>query len=98
MGRRKKSSTVLKSLKPSVQVTGIILILIGIIGFGVFGPVGRYIKSFGVFLFGKYFIIFDILVFVLGLYMLFKKQLPNFVNMKLIGLYLTILSFVTIMN
>jgi S-DNA-T family DNA segregation ATPase FtsK/SpoIIIE len=98
MGRRKKSSTVLKSLKPSVQVTGIILILIGIIGFGVFGPVGRYIKSFGVFLFGKYFIIFDILVFVLGLYMLFKKQLPNFVNMKLIGLYLTILSFVTIMH
>ena len=98
MARRKKSSTTLKSLKPSVQVTGIILILIGVIGFGVFGPVGRYIKSFGVFLFGNYFVIFDIIMVVLGMYMLFKKNLPNFVNMKLIGTYLIILSSLGILN
>ena len=98
MARRKKSSTILKSLKPSVQVTGIILILIGVIGFGVFGPVGRYIKSFGVFLFGNYFVIFDIIMVVLGMYMLFKKNLPNFVNMKLIGTYLIILSSLGILN
>ena len=98
MARRKKASTVLKSLKPSVQVTGIILILIGVIGFGVFGPVGEYIKKFGVFLFGNYFVIFDIIMIVLGMYMLFKKQLPNFVNMKLIGAYLIILSSLGILN
>ena len=97
-GRPKKSSSVLKSLKPSVQVTGIIIMLIGIIGMGVFGPVGRYIKSFGVFLFGKYFVIFDIIMIVLGLYMLFKKNLPNFVNMKLVGIYLIVLSFVSVMH
>ncbi len=98
MARPKKTSTILKSLKPSVQVTGIILILIGVIGFGVFGPVGRYIKTFGVFLFGRFFIIFDVLVLLLGLYMLFKKKLPNFVDMKLVGAYLVIFSFVTIMH
>ena len=98
MARPKKTSTVIKSLKPSVQVTGIILILIGVIGFGVFGPVGRYIKTFGVFLFGKFFIIFDILVLLLGLYMLFKKKLPNFVDMKLVGAYLVIFAFVSIMH
>ena len=98
MARRKKTSTVLKSLKPSVQVTGIILILIGVIGFGVFGPVGEYIKKFGVFLFGNYFVIFDIIMVVLGMYMLFKKQLPNFVNMKLIGTYLIVLSCLGILN
>ena len=98
MARRKNTSTVLKSLKPSVQVTGIILILIGVIGFGVFGPVGRYIKSFGIFLFGNYFVVFDIIMVVLGMYMLFKKKLPNFVNMKLIGAYLIILSSLGILN
>ena len=96
--RRKSTSSILKSLKPSVQVTGIILILIGVIGFGVFGPVGRYIKSFGVFLFGNYFVIFDIMMIVLGMYMLFKKALPNFVNMKLIGIYLIVLSSLGILN
>ena len=98
MGRRKKASTVLKSIKPTVEITGIILALIGIIGLFVFGFVGRYIKAFGVFIFGKYFIIFDILMILLGLYMLFKRKMPNFVNMKLIGLYLIIISFVSIMT
>ena len=95
MGRRKKTSTVLKSFKPTVEITGIILMLIGIIGLFVFGPVGRYIKMFGVFIFGNFFVIFDILMILLGLYMLFKRKLPNFVNMKLIGLYLIILSIVS---
>ena len=73
MARRRKSSSLLKSLKPSVQLTGIILVLIGVIGFGVFGPVGQTIKKAGVFLFGNYFILFDIIMIALGLYMLFKK-------------------------
>ena len=98
MARRRKASTMLKSLKPSVQVTGIILILIGIIGFGVFGPVGRYIKCFGVFLFGNYFVLFDIIMFALGTFMLFTKKLPNFVSMKLIGIYLFVLSVLGILN
>ena len=97
-GRPKKSNSVMKSLKPSVQVTGIIIMLIGVIGMGVFGPVGRYIKAFGVFLFGRFFIIFDIIMIVLGLYMLFKKELPNFVNMKLVGIYLMVISFISIMH
>ena len=96
--RRRKSSSILKSLKPSVQVTGIILILIGIIGFGVFGPVGRYIKTFGVFLFGNYYVLFDIIMVTLGSYMLFKKDMPNFFSIKLLGVYLIVLSSLGILH
>ena len=98
MARRKKASTLLKSFKPSVQVTGIILILIGIIGFGVFGIVGLYIKRFGVFLFGNYYILFDVIMLALGIYMLFKKKLPNFVSIKMLGIYLSVLSILGILN
>ncbi|MCR4581188.1 MAG: DNA translocase FtsK [Bacilli bacterium] len=103
MARRRRRSTksassILKSLKPSVQVTGIILILIGIIGFGVFGPVGRYIKSFGVFLFGNYYVLFDIIMVILGMFMLFKKDLPNFFTIKMLGIYLLVLSSLGILN
>ena len=44
--RRKKDET--SSFKYSVELTGLFLILIGIIGFG-FGPVGALLKKFSIF-------------------------------------------------
>ena len=48
-GRRKKKNTI------SADILGIIFILIGIIGLGVFGPIGTWIKDAAVFFFGNYF-------------------------------------------
>ena len=49
----------------SAELTGLILILIGIIGFG-FGPVGSFIKKFAMFLVGGWAWIF-LLMFLLVL-------------------------------
>lgn len=75
----------------SAELTGLILILIGIIGFG-FGPVGSIIKKFAMFLVGGWAWIF-LLIFILGLglYMLIKRCLPKFLSQKLIGLYILII-------
>lgn len=75
----------------SVEVTGLILILIGLIGFG-FGPVGSMIKKFAMFLVGGWAWIF-LLIFLLylGFYMLFKRKLPKFLSQRLIGLYVIII-------
>ncbi len=82
--KRKKETT--SNFKYSVELTGLILILIGIIGFG-FGPVGSLIKKFSIFLVGTWWMFLLIGVLLLGAYMLFKRKLPKFFTSKLIGLY-----------
>lgn len=74
----------------SVELTGLILILIGIIGFG-FGIVGNLLKQFAMFLAGIWwFIILSILI-ILGIYMLYKRKMPKFGDQKLIGIYIFII-------
>lgn len=74
----------------SVELTGLILILIGLIGFG-FGPVGAILKEFSLFLLGEWWFCVLFLVLILGIYMLIKRKLPNFFSSKLMGLYLIII-------
>ena len=75
----------------SVELTGLILILIGIIGFG-FGPVGSLIKKFAMFLVGGWAWIFLLIfILILGIYMLVKRSLPKFLSQRLIGLYVVII-------
>ncbi len=74
----------------SVELTGLILILIGLIGFG-FGPVGAILKQFAMFLLGEWWFCALILVLVLGVHMLIKRKLPNFFTAKLLGIYIFII-------
>lgn len=92
MAKKKKSKTTEKeNFQYSVELTGLILILIGLIGFG-FGPVGSIIKKFAMFLVGGWAWIFLLLLILyLGFYMLFKRSLPKFLSQKLIGLYVIII-------
>ena len=92
MAKKKKTKAQEKeNFEYSVELTGLLLILIGIIGFG-FGPVGSLIKKFAMFLVGGWAWIF-LLIFILslGIYMLFKRKLPKFLSQKLIGLYVIII-------
>ncbi len=92
MAKKKKSSQAEKAnnFGYSVELTGLVLILIGLIGFG-FGPVGSLLKKFAMFLLGEWWPIVLLLVLSLGCLMLFKRKLPNFFNSKYIGLYLIII-------
>ena len=74
----------------SVELTGLILILIGLIGFG-FGPVGTILKKFAMFLLGEWWPAILILLLFLGFYMLIKRKLPNFISAKLIGVYILLI-------
>ena len=89
MAKRKKSK---ESNNPgmSVELTGLILVLVGIIGFG-FGYIGTIIKEFGMFLMGSWWIVFIIYILLIGLYMLFKRKMPKFFSSKLIGFYLVMI-------
>ncbi len=91
MAKKKKSKDAKSSsFGYSVELTGIIFILIGIIGFG-FGVIGSIIKKFAMFLAGTWWIVILIALIVLGTYMLIKRKMPNFHNQKLVGLYILFL-------
>ena len=89
MAKRKKRKEANNGLSLSVEITGLIFILVGIIGMG-FGEVGNLIKKFAMFLAGECWYIILFLILILGSYMLFKRKLPKFFSAKLIGLYLII--------
>jgi len=91
MAKKKKSkSESATNFTYSVELTGLVLILIGLIGFG-FGPVGTMIKKFAMFLLGEWWPAILILLLFMGFFMLIKRKLPNFIGPKLIGLYILII-------
>ncbi len=90
MAKRKKTKNPKPGISYSVELTGLILILIGIIGFG-FGYVGTMIKKFSMFLAGTWWILVLAAVLYIGIYMLFKRSMPKFFSSKLIGFYVLIL-------
>ena len=93
--KKKTSSENSKSTGYSVELTGLVLILIGLIGFG-FGPVGALIKKFAMFLMGEWWPFILIFVLICGFYMLIKRKLPNFFSARYIGFYLLVIVILTI--
>jgi len=94
--KKKRKDDSSSKVKFSAELTGLIFVLISVIGIGAFGPVGHLIKSFAIFLMGTWWAILIILVLVLGTYMIVKRDVPKFFNAKLIGLYfllITLLAF-----
>ena len=90
MAKKKKSKESSVTSSYSVELIGLILILIGIIGFG-FGFVGALLKKFAMFLAGNWWMLVLIFLIVLGIYMLYKRKMPKFSNQKLIGIYIFII-------
>ena len=92
MAKRKKRKEEKPAFTYTSELTGLILVIVGIVGFGDFGIVGNFFKNFAIFLCGSYWFIFLASSLVLGLYMVFKRNAPNFLDAKLIGVYVIIIS------
>ena len=91
MTKKKKSKTEEKENKQySIELVGLLLVLIGILGFG-FGIVGAFIKKFAMFLVGEWWpIILAFLIFV-GFYMIIGRKKPKFFSSKYIGFYIILI-------
>ena len=90
--KKKRKSESSSKVKFSSELTGLIFVLIGVIGIGAFGPVGHFIKSFAIFLMGNYWAVAILLFIILGLYMIVKRDLPKFFSSRLIGLYFLLIA------
>ena len=75
----------------SSELSGLLLILVSIIGFGRFGIVGEIISGFSIFLAGSWWVVGLILLFLSGAYMTIKREHVNIFSSKLVGSYLIII-------
>lgn len=98
MAKKKTKKEVAKKFVYNNEVTGIIFILIAIIGICRYGPVGRFISSFAVFLVGTIYPILLIMLFLVGLYLIAKREVPNYFDSKLLGLYSFILALLIFLH
>ena len=68
--KRRKIEDDKKPFAYSSELKGLFLVLVGLIGFGSFGIVGKIIKNFAIFLFGNWWAILLVLTIILGIYMI----------------------------
>ena len=91
MTKKKVRKEVKKDNKAYIEIYGILLILVAIIGCCRFGLLANIIDGFAGFLVGVLWAVLLVIVGVIGGYMIIKRQKPDLLTTKLIGLYIIIL-------
>ncbi len=92
MAKKKQTSEVKESFPYTKELEGLGLILVGVLGFGKFGPIGRIIKSFGVFLFGTWWWLFLLMCLLIGIILIIKRKSPTYITGRLVGIYILVVS------
>ncbi len=90
--RKSRKDSEKNSFKYSSELIGLLIVLISIIGFGGYGIIGEVIRGFALFLVGAWYQLLLVVLFIVGIYMTIKRQLPNFGNIKMVGAYLIFIS------
>ena len=81
-----------------IELKGIFLVLIAIIGLCPFGIVAEFIKGFSCFLFGALWALFLVIIGVIGVYIIIKRKIPKIVNGKTIGIFVILIGVLTLLH
>ena len=92
--RRKKK----QKIEISIELYAILFVIAAILGIGKLGPVGRLIASFGLFATGSIYMVFLLLIFIIGIYAFLKREWPEFFSTKMFGFYLLVIGILTFMH
>lgn len=98
MAKKKKRKETKKEFSGKIEIYGILLILVAIVGCCKFRPASDIINGFSGFLVGVLWAILLIVVGYIGCYMIVKRQKPDLLTSKLIGLYIIILGFLCLFH
>ena len=93
MTKKKERKEIKKDNNANNEICGILLILVAIIGCCRFGLLADIIDGFAGFLAGVLWAVLLVIVGVVGGYMIVKRQKPDLLTSKLIGLYIIIIGF-----
>ncbi len=98
MAKRKRKRTRKQDNEIAIELYAIALIIATILGIGKLGVVGKLIASFGLFLTGSIYIVFLFLLFIVGIYAFIKREWPDFISTKMVGIYMLIIGLLTFMH
>ena len=98
MAKKKTRKSSKKKENYFMDLYGILLMLIAIIGIGKYGPVGRFIASFAVFLVGNLYFFLLLFVLVLGGYLIIYRKNINFFSSKMLGFYLLLIGILVFLH
>ena len=80
------------------EIIGVIIILLGVIGILGTGIIGEMVKSFSIFLVGTIYLALLILLVITGIFLIFKKEKPNLLSSRMIGIYTIIISILVMLH
>ena len=81
-----------------IELKGILLVLIAIIGLCPFGIVAEFIKGFACFICGTLWAPFLVVIGMIGLYTIVKRKIPKILTGKTIGIFLIIIGILTLLH
>ena len=96
--KKKRKEEELEPVGYIVELKGIFLVLIAIVGLCPFGMVADFIKGFSCFLFGTLWALFLVVLGGIGIYTIIKRKQPKIVTGKSIGLFIIIIGILTLLH
>ncbi|MEG1495401.1 MAG: DNA translocase FtsK [Bacilli bacterium] len=96
--KKKRKETKKEGFDHTEELIGIVLVILAILSIvpKPFGFVGSITASFAMFLIGTGYQILLFAMLVVGCYMIWKKEWPNFFSSRLIGIYCVILGLIVL--
>lgn len=98
MAKKKTRKSSKKKENYFIDLYGILLMLIAIIGIGKYGPVGRLIASFAVFLVGNLYFFLLLFLLIMGGYIIIYRKQIEFFSSKMIGFYLFLIGILVFLH
>lgn len=95
--KRKKTSKKQK-IEVSIELYAVLFVVAAILGIGKLGPVGKLVASFSLFLTGSIYMVFLLVLFILGIYAFLKREWPEFFTTKMLGAYIFVIGLLTFMH
>ncbi len=96
MAKRKRRKQTKKDSTYMIELKGILLLLIAIIGCCPFGIAADIFKGFAGFIAGSWYIVPLVGVGIAGIYMIIKREYPDFFTSNLVGLYILFIGILTL--
>ena len=81
-----------------IELKGIFLVLIAIVGLCPFGPVADFIKGFSSFLVGALWALLLLFVGGVGIYTIIKRKIPKLLTGKTVGIFVILVGILTLLH
>lgn len=96
--KKRKKDTGKKKFEHWTEIIGLVLILVSILSIvpEPMGFIGQIGASFAMFLIGTGYQILLLITLILGFYLIYKREWPDFFTTRLIGLYILAIGFIVL--